>query len=100
MVSTAPTVVDFGRRGLDHSIAVIFIIRPRLCFGTVLRHLVVVFLPIHTCTLCLTIPSTVPPGVSLQVGFRRFQLFRLNARAQTALLIDDKDAGLPYNRNQ
>ena len=43
--------------GLAQSIAVRFKIRPRLCFGTVLCHLVVIFLPILACTFCLAISS-------------------------------------------
>ena len=39
---------------------------PRLCFGTVLSHLAVVFLPI--------LARTVPPAVSLRVSSHRFQL--------------------------
>ena len=34
-------------------------IRPRLCFGAVLCHLVVVFLPILARTFCLAIPPRI-----------------------------------------
>ena len=56
LVGTVSTVVDFGRPGLVHSIAVLFKIRPCLCFGTVLCHLAVVFVRILACTLRLCIP--------------------------------------------
>ena len=57
VAGTVSTVVDFGRSGLVHSVAVLFQIRPCLCFGNDLCHFVVVFLPILARTFCLAIPS-------------------------------------------
>ena len=73
-VGTVSTVIDFRRSRLIHSIAILFKIRPI----SVLRGRLV-----SSCSSFLSNPclhalshhsSTVPPGVSHHVVFRRFQL--------------------------
>ena len=92
LVGTVSTVIGFGRPGLVHSIAVLFKIRPCLCFGTVLCHLAVLFFPILTCTLCLTILPRCLQGCHLKSCSVAFNFLCKNASLQVALQIDDKDA--------
>ena len=69
LVRAVSAVVIFGRSDLVHGIAVLFKIRPRLCFGAVLCCLVVVFLPNPYLHVLSYHSSTVPPGESLPVVF-------------------------------
>ena len=92
LVRAVPAVIDVRCSGLVHSIAVLFRICPRLCSRAVLCHFVVVFLPTLARTFCLAMPPRCLQRCHFESRPSAFHFFSKNARAQAALLVDNKDA--------
>ena len=94
-MGTVSTVVNLGCAVLVQSIAILFKIRPCLCFGTVLCHLVTIFFPIFASTFCLTISPRCPQRCYFKPRSVAFSnLSAKNPSTCAALLINNKDAGL------
>ena len=92
LVGTVSPFVDLGRPGLNHSIAILCNICPRLSFWAVLSHFVVFFFPILACTFCLSISPRRIQRCHFQARFVTFCSLYQNLRAYAAPLVNNKNA--------